>query len=114
MYAIKDSSYRAINDVNDLLDGEAASETVPPPVYELWLTPSQQIILADGEDVAVVTINGEPGATVEFTVNGSAQSIALNPNGSETIELTSDTPGTVIVAQAGTARAVVYAVEVPS
>lgn len=84
------------------------------PARSIGLSPSQQIILADGVDVAQVVITGEPGATVEYTVNGQPFETDLDVAGQDAIELTSDTPNTVIVVQAGTARAVVYAVEVPS
>lgn len=89
-------------------------EPADPPSTDVVLTPSQQIILADGIDIATVTIAGAPNAQVEFTVNGALQSIQLDANGRETIELLSDTPSTILLVQAGTARAVVYAVEVPA
>lgn len=81
---------------------------------ETTLTPSQQIILANGEDIARVTITGEPGATVEYTVNGQVLSLTLDASGMDTIQLDCDTPNTTLLVQAGTARAVIYAVEVPS
>lgn len=86
----------------------------PEPVRETALTPSQQIILADGEDVAKVTITGEPGATVDYTVNGVPFQTVLDAAGSDVIELDCDTPNTTLVVLAGTARAVIFAVEVPA
>lgn len=114
MYAIKDKSWRAINTSDDLRDGETLSATVPETTYELRLSPSQQIILANGEDAARIFISGEPSSVVDFTINNSPQSIMLDAGGQEVIELTSDVPGTTIVIQAVTAQAVIYAVEVPS
>jgi len=114
MFAVKGNSWRTISSELDLLPGETLSQTEPAVVYETMLSPSQQIILADGNDVAKVTITGEPGATVEYTVNGEPFSTDLNASGSDTIELTSDTSNTTIVVQAGTAKAVIYAVEVPA
>lgn len=83
------------------------------PPREIRLSPSQQIILADGADIATVTITGEPGGTIIYTVNGDEQSLVLT-SGTDTIELTCDTPSTTLLVQAGTAKAVIYAVEVPS
>lgn len=78
------------------------------------LSPPQQIILADGADVAKVTISGEPNALVDYDVNGSPFQATLDTSGQDVIEITSDTPNTTIVVQSGTARAVIYAVEVTS
>lgn len=78
------------------------------------ISPSQQIILADGEDVAIVTISGEPGATVDYTINGQVQSLTLDDSGMDMLELTCDTPNTTLLVQVGSARAVIFAVEVPS
>lgn len=78
------------------------------------LSPSQQIILADGMDIARVTITGEPNMLVEYTVNGQQLSLTLDESGMDTIELDCDTPNTTLLVQAGTAKAVIYAVEVPS
>lgn len=82
--------------------------------YPIRLTPSQQMILADGEDVARVTINGTPDATVDYTVNGEPFQTTLDASGQDVIELDCDTPGTTLLVQSGTARAVIYAMEVPS
>lgn len=78
------------------------------------LSSPQQIILADGEDIANVTFRGEPGATVEYTVNGQAQSLTLDDTGTDVLELTCDTPNTTLLVQVGTARVVIFAIEVPS
>lgn len=78
------------------------------------ISPSQQIILADGVDAAIITLQGAPGTSVEYTINDVPQATLLNSVGADTIELTCDTPNTTIVVQAGDARAVIYAVEVPS
>lgn len=86
----------------------------PEPSRATELSPSQQIILADGIDVAQITITGEPGATVEYTVNSEPFSTVLDESGMDVIELVCDTPNTTLVVQAGTARAVIYSVEVPS
>lgn len=88
--------------------------SIAPASREPSLSPSQQIILADGIDMARVVVTGEPGATVDYTVNGEPFSETLNESGLETIELTCDTPNTTLLVQAGTARAVIYAVEVPA
>lgn len=93
--------------------GNTPDPADPEPQRETALTPSQQIILADGVDVALVTITGEPGATVDYTVNGQAFQTTLDASGTDTIELNCDTPNTTLVVEAGTARAVIYAVEVP-
>lgn len=84
------------------------------PVSALSLSPPEQIILANGEDFAELIFRGEPGATVEYTINGQAQSLILDDTGSDSLELTCDTPSTTLLVQAGTARAVIYAVEVPA
>ncbi len=83
-------------------------------VWEIGISPSQQIILADGEDLAIVTFRGEPSATVNYTINGAAQSLTLDGSGMDTLELTCDTPNTTLLVQVGSARAVIFAVEVPS
>lgn len=87
---------------------------IPADPLPITLTPSQQIILADGVDLATVTIAGAPNAQVDFAINGTQQSVQLDGSGKDVIELSSDTPNTTILVQAGTARAVIYAVEVPS
>lgn len=87
---------------------------MPVQSTETKLSPSQQIILADGEDVARVTISGEPGATIGYAINGESQSLTLDESGIDEIELTCDTPSTTILVQLGYAKAVIYAVEVPS
>lgn len=84
------------------------------PIIPTSLSPSEQIILADGEDVAIVTITGGPSATVEITINGEPLSLVLDDSGTDRLELTCDTPNTTLFVQAGTANAVIYAVEVPS
>lgn len=83
-----------------------------PPLTRI--NPSQQIILANGEDIAILTFRGEPGATVDYTVNGQAQSLTLDEAGTDTLELSCDTPNTTLLVQVGSARAVIFAVEVPS
>lgn len=95
-----------------LADGNMPEKHQAPKI-ELSISPSQQIILANGEDVAIVTINGDPDSTVEYTVNGELQILKINESGLEHLELTCDTPNTTLLVQAGTAKAVVYAVEVP-
>lgn len=97
-----------------LSKGNVPEPADPEPVRQIKINPSQQIILANGIDVAKVTITGEPGATVEYTVIGEPFEAELDAGGQDTIELTSDTPNTTIVVQAGTAKAVIYAVEVPA
>ena len=94
--------------------GNTPEPADPQPVRETSLTPSQQIILADGVDVARVTITGEPSATIEYTINGSPFSTSLDGVGQDVLELTCDTPNTTLLVVAGTARAVIFAVEVPS
>lgn len=115
MYAIKGNSWRAVNTSNDLLGDEILSETIPSPTYDLMLSPSQQIILANGDDAArVILSSGEPGASVEITVNGEPFTITLDESGSYVIEIACETPNTTLVVQAGTAKAVIFAVEVPA
>lgn len=105
-------------DYRAYLDWVAAGNTPnpvdPEPVRETSMSPSQQIILADGVDVATVTITGEPGALIDYTVNGEAQSLTLDGSGTDALELTCDTPNTTLLVQAGNAKAVIFAVEVPS
>lgn len=105
-------------DYRKYLDWIAAGNTPDPadpePVLETKITPSQQIILADGEDIATVTFRGEPGAMVDYTINGAAQSLTLDGSGMDTLELTCDTPNTTLLVQVDSARAVIFAVEVPS
>jgi hypothetical protein len=86
-------------------------ETAP---VETSINPSEQIILADGVDIALLTFRGTPGASVDYTVNGQAQSLTLDDSGMDTLELTCDTPNTTLLVHAGSAHAVVFAVEVPS
>ncbi len=109
---LKNADYRKY--LEWVAQGNVPKSADPEPVRATTITPSQQIILADGEDVATVTFSGEPGATVDYTVNGQVQSLTLDASGTDTLELTCDTPNTTLLVQAGTARAVVYAVEVPS
>lgn len=97
-----------------LSQGNVPIPADPKPIQELSISPSQQIILADGEDTAFVSFQGEPGATVDYTINGQAQSLTLDDTGTDFLELTCDTPNTTLLVQAGTARAVIFAVEVPS
>lgn len=94
--------------------GNTPDPADPEPMLETKITPSQQIILADGEDVATVTFLGEPNAIVVYTINGAAQSLTLDGSGMDSLELTCDTPNTTLLVLAGSARAVIYAVEVPS
>lgn len=94
--------------------GNTPDPVDPDPVLGTTISPSQQIILADGEDIAKVTFRGEPGAIVEYTVNGQAQSLTLDDTGTDALELTCDTPNTTLLVQVGSARAVIFAVEVPS
>lgn len=104
-------------DYRQYLDWVAAGNTPDPadqaPAIVLTVSPLQQIIFADGEDVAMVRFSGEPGATVDYMVNGQGQSLTLDDSGTDTLELTCDTPNTTLLVQAGTARAVIFAVEVP-
>lgn len=93
--------------------GNVPDSADPLPATEIMITPSQQIILSDGNDIAKITITGEPGATVDYTVNGQAQTLVLGESGIDTLELTCDTPNTTLLIQAGTAKAVIFAVEVP-
>lgn len=113
-YAIKDKSFRCIGSENDLMDGEILAINQPSINQVISLSPSQQIILADGVDVARVTITGNPNDIVDYTINGEPVTTDLDGLGIDVIELTCDTPNTTLVVQAGTAKAVVYAVEVPS
>jgi len=85
-----------------------------PISLSLSLSTSQNIILADGQDLAVVTFRGEPGATVDYTINGQAQSLTLDESGMDTLELTCDTPNTTLLVQVGSTRVVIFAVEVPA
>lgn len=105
-------------DYREYLDWVAAGNTPDPadqmPPRQTALSPSQQIILANGEDAALVTITGQPGALINYTVNGEAQSLTLDASGADALELTCDTPNTTLLVQAGTAKAVILAVEVPS
>jgi hypothetical protein len=94
--------------------GNAPEPAEPTSARELTLSPSQQIILADGVDAAVIVVAGEPGATIDFTVNGEPQNITLDESGVDKIELTCDTPSTTLLVQSGSAKAVIYAVEVPA
>lgn len=114
MFAIKGDSWRAITSAADLQDDEILSLIQPELVFETRLSPSQQIILADGVDTAVVVVAGEPGSTIDFTINGEPQSLILDDSGMDKIELSCDTPSTTILVQAGSAKAVIYAVEVPA
>jgi len=98
--------WQAVGNVPDPADAILPRETS--------LSPSHQIILADGEDLASVLINGEPGTQVNYTVNSELQSATLDSNGNETIELTCDTPNTTLLVVAGNSRAVIFVVEVPS
>lgn len=114
-YAItKTNSWRAINSAEDLTSGESFSDNAPVGMLETTITPSQQIIMADGVDVAKVIINGEPGAMIDYMVNGDAHSLELGASGIEMLYLTCDTPNTTLLVQVGTTKAVIYAVEVPS
>lgn len=105
-------------DYRQYLDWVAAGNTPDAadqaPAVALSISPSQQIILADGEDIATVKFQGEPGAIVDYTINGQAQSLTLDDSGTDALELTCDTPNTTLLVQAGTARAVIFAVEVPA
>lgn len=105
-------------DYKQYLDWLAAGNTPDPadqaPAIALTVSPSQQIILADGLDLATVTFRGDPGATVNYTVNGQAQSLTLDDTGVDVLELTCDTPNTTLLVQVGSARAVIFAVEVPA
>ena len=89
----------------------ASEESAP---RQTTLSPSQQIILANGEDAALVTITVEPGTLIDYTINGEAQSLTIDASGQDVLELTCDTPNTTLLVQAGTAKAVILAVEVPS
>lgn len=97
----------------DNLTSEDLLDCIAGPL-QTRIDPSQQIILADGEDIAKVTFRGEPGATVDYTINGQAQSLTFDDTGADTLELTCDTPNTTLLVQSGTAKAVIYSVEVPS
>lgn len=110
---------------NELLLKDVVDETTVMQIYELHdpdtpfprqigITPNYQIILADGINSAKVTISGDANAIVDYTVNNEPFQTTLDALGQDEIELTSDTPNTTIVVEAGTARAVIYAVEVPS
>lgn len=90
------------------------STPLPLSPREITISPSQQIILADDIDVAKITIRGEPGATIDYTVNNEPFQTILDASGQDTIELTCDTPNTTLLVQSETAKAVIYAVEVPA
>jgi hypothetical protein len=97
-----------------IAEGNTPDPADPAPARSTTLSPSQQIILANGEDAALVNITGEPGALIDYTINGDAQSITLDESGTDALELTCDTPNTTLLVQSGNARAVIFAVEVPS
>lgn len=105
-------------DYKQYLDWLASGNTPDPAdqasAIALSVSSSQHIILADGEDFATVTFRGEPGVTVNYTVNGQAQSLTLDESGMDTLELTCDTPNTTLLVQVGATRVVIFAVEVPA
>jgi hypothetical protein len=103
-------------DYQDLLAWIAAGNVIAPaniPMVDTNLSPSEQIILADGESEAKVLITGTPLAEIAFAINGVTQTETLDSSGQTTIELTCSTPGTTIVIVAGNSQAIIYAVEAP-
>jgi hypothetical protein len=104
-------------DYRTYLQWVAAGNTPQPadvPSTLVTLTPSHQIILADGVDKAHVVVNGAPNGSAEITINAVPQTINFDGTGSYALEMSCDTPNTTLLVQAGLARAVIYAVEVPS
>lgn len=62
---------------------------------------SSPIITADGEDAVTIYLYSTPGATEEVTLNGEALQVAIDSNGYGEFELSTSTPGLIVVGWGG-------------
>lgn len=81
-----------------VITGSILIQVVPPPTVTIA---SSQTICQN--DTATVTFTGTPGATVNYTVNGSPQSIVLDASGTASITQSYTTTTTYVLVSASTA-----------
>jgi hypothetical protein len=108
-----DPNNRDYQDVLSWINAGNVPALADIPNVPVILTPSEQLLLANGENAARIEFTGTPLAEITFAVNAAADTLTLDSDGKNQIELTCDTPGVTIVVEVGTAQAVIYSVEAP-